>query len=293
MTGPSPEQGLSPRDGAGGAGLPHMVEAGLPPVQLGYQTPEQFSIPQGWENIETFELDPMQRGSFLRLALGLHVGIALLMLCVAVLGVWLLGEPLPKYVRLFLLLFLVIYLLIAQTVAAVRRVGIVTKKWSTFRLVIADQGIVMTSFMMDKVTLTAEQIVRIVETWDAFRVELNKGGKRVLVSKRVQNVARLRERLALMRPITQGKGLVGIVATVALAWSGAVLNVAAGYLGLYTGSRVLVAACLVTCVVLTGLRLLIVWRNVGTPLSVRLPILLLLILPAMMAVRLIIPGAMK
>jgi len=270
-----------------------MVEAGLPPVQLGYQTPEQFSIPQGWENIETFELDPMQRGSFLRLALGLHVGIALLMLCVAVLGVWLLGEPLPKYVRLFLLLFLVIYLLIAQTVAAVRRVGIVTKKWSTFRLVIADQGIVMTSFMMDKVTLTAEQIVRIVETWDAFRVELNKGGKRVLVSKRVQNVARLRERLALMRPITQGKGLVGIVATVALAWSGAVLNVAAGYLGLYTGSRVLVAACLVTCVVLTGLRLLIVWRNVGTPLSVRLPILLLLILPAMMAVRLIIPGAMK
>ena len=232
----------------------------VPPVVgaplLGYATPQQFEVPEGWTNVEVFGLRAETLRGFLATVLALRLGTVAI--TYAVLVVVFCGVFHTWRERLMVCGLIGTMLLIRMVITVVRVIGRTRRQWQTFRLVIAEEGLVHSAPPRKPITVRREEVRQIVEGFDSFRVWM--GGSYLHVPKRAERPERIRERLAAWQPIQERKGAARFAMQIGFGVLCPVSWLAALLIGCSSAHLAVVAVCSVLAIGLGVLVAVRLWR---------------------------------
>jgi hypothetical protein len=262
----------------------------LPPLTVAYASAPMPEVPADWTSVEIFALRAEALGPFIRLVVFLQVLISLLlnaavftalvaMRTYRTAGEWIvMGTVLGTITA------------VSTTIKIFRVVRKQKRVWQFYRLVVADQGLIQFQVDRPQSLIRKSEVRRITEGHDMFRIQL--GVTAISVPKRVESPERVRERLAQWMPIQQGKGLLGLSATIAMTYGLAIAGVIGYLVGLGTGSRDVLIGCLIGTIGLAAVTMFRIMRDRSHARSVRVLSLLNLFGPAMLVARLLLfpPG---
>jgi len=250
------------------------------PPQLTYATPQEFTHPPEWTNVQVFTLDPAQRTAFLAITLGLLIIVSILSLAALLATVY--------FLRLFAdsletFIFITIFTPF-QTFTIIRILLKRRKSWPTYRLIIADQGFIHRSLVTPRIRVDAVNIARITSTWDGFKIFL-RGGGHATISKRMLNPDALQSKLEHFAPITPGKGVLGVIATLATVWGLAITNVILFYIGIVSPNRNLVLTFALLTLLITPIRVWLQFRNKNSTIASRIVVFIDLLFPILLTLK--------
>ncbi len=236
--------------------IPPIISPPPPPPspELTYATPTEFNHPPDWTSIEVFTLDPAQRSRFLALLLLLSCLITAFILAAALAVKYFMLSALDP---LESLIFITIFCLF-QFVTMLRLLLRNRRSWPTYRLLISDQGFIVSSLVTPRIRVDVINIRRITETLDAFKVFLPVG-RHVNISRRIppDDLPRLRSRLEKLHPVAKGRGLLGILSEIAFTWGLALASVSLFYIGILSANPRIVLLCALSTLLVTLIR---IWR---------------------------------
>jgi hypothetical protein len=222
-------------------------------------TPSQDLIPPDWTNVETFPLDPFRFTRYAIILVLIHLSMWLLTFAVVV-TISILFTPNETWAeRLISLSCMIVCLGIWSAVSTVLTVIKARRSWRVCQLILSEQGLLLTQLKGPPKRINRADVVRIVDTFDAFRVHLPLS--RALVSKRFINPDRIRERLAAWQPIQQGAGLVGLSLSLTYSFGSAAILLAAVFIGIYTTNFTTLLACTLLALALALVQCFFVFRE--------------------------------
>ena len=270
--------------------IPPIISPPPPPPELAYATPTEFNHPPDWTSIEVFTLDPAQRTRFLALLLLLSCLITLFILAAALAVKYFMLSSLDPLESLIFITIFCIFQFITMLRLFLRN----RNSWPTYRLLIADQGFIVSSLVTPRTRVDAINIRRITETLDAFKVFLPIG-RHVNISKRVppDDLPRLRSRLEKLHPVTKGRGLLGVLSEIAFTWVLALASVSLFYIGILSANPRTVLLCALTTLLITLVRIWRLSRNKLLRLSTRILMFVDLLFPLLLTAKFMILRLMK
>jgi hypothetical protein len=267
----------------------------VPPLPVAYAAPHvanapfpQTTVPPEWTHVEIFPLDPARLRRFLTIVVVIRLGIWVVMggIVIGMMAIFsrerswseLLGMSIC-YVTVFGIL---------AVVDMLREVFRTRRSWKVCELILADEGLLLTQAKGPAKRVNRADVTRIVETFDSFRVHLPRTYS--IVSKRYQSPEHIRERLASWQAIEQGKGSVGLTATL-LAGLGISVGILVLFLaGLELDDKLQIAGCAAGCLALCIVQIIRTMRNRSLRSSTRVISLVNVIFPIILALRWLFHG---
>ena len=201
----------------------------VPPAEaLSYCTSDPLQVPPDWTNVEVFGPDLPKLAAYNRLCMLITIGMFLFAWFVVA---WMMyfSDSLVED-RWVLIGKAAIQLAVFATGMELFLRWRRRRAWNSFRLALADQGLVQCSRTESRVIVTHEQLVGIRETLDTFRLLLT-SGRFVVIPKRVADLDRVRARLQGWVQIERGSGIVGIIVITAVYCASMVTILLACWLG--------------------------------------------------------------
>ena len=170
-----------------------------PGVVLSYATPKAYAVPDGWTTIDVFRLRPEARGRFLAIMVAITVGTSVAMVA-AMAGITLATERIESVCDFDM--HFVVFMGGFAAIMSVLGAWKIHRQWQSYRLVIAREGLVQTCCSQKTSIVAREEVQRIIETYDTWRVHF--GHNYVCIAKRAERPERIRELLGEWMTIEVG-----------------------------------------------------------------------------------------
>jgi hypothetical protein len=238
----------------------------VPPLPVAYAAPHianapfpQTTAPPEWNHVEIFALDPATLRRFLTIVILIRLGIWVVMggIVIGMMAIFSRNSSWRELLAMSIC-YLTVFGILA-VVGMLREVFRTRRVWKVCELILADEGLLLTQLKGPAKRVNRPDVTRIVETFDSFRLHLPR--TYTIVSKRFQNLERIRECLAAWQPIQQGKGSLGLTLTL-LGGLGISTGIVVLFLaGFNLGNRSQIAACAAGCMALCFVQIIRVMRN--------------------------------
>ena len=249
-----------------------------PTIELLAYQPKTAHVPEGWTNVSTHGIRPEMAHMEWRRTLAILLVVTVpTSLSALGLMVWLFRDNWHE-MRTFLLIWLPVMFL-SMSWRFFRMWRLFKKRWPSFRIVVADQGIVRSRFDLPDIIVPMAEIRDLRE----FSAGMYVRGKRrvdlILVPRSLEEYAEVRAKLGTIRPIRGGGWQMS-----AFAITLSLLQLACYITGLLTSSHELRWGMIVVLTMLTVWSLVRSLRSPNLTLSQKLLAPVVLIMPVMLVV---------
>ncbi len=231
---------------------------------LNYSSPLATDFPPGWTNIAIYGLDPALAGREWerRLLLTLALRIPLQVLVIAAFA-WALRDARPR-IMLPAIVSIACIFAASLTYNLLRARRRFYKQWPTYRLVMADQGILRTCLDFDDLQLPLDSIRQVREIRSGLMIVGPQKRLSIYVSRCTQDYTQIREKLTQIYPISTARGL--IAGRIAASFFLTALLLAAFYWGMVTDIYWQQLSCLSVASAITAWS---IWTTTRNPNAMR------------------------